>query len=93
MRALMDARMRLLPDGFELPDDDEEVTPEERESLLDGFLSSPEGQRWRSDEGAEEVAELAIDFGAGYNHGGPLRWSPVVVEIFMTSWLTTEGHP
>ena len=57
--------MRLLPDGFELPDDDEEVTPEERESLLDEFLSSPEGQRWRSDEDAEEVAELAIDFGAG----------------------------
>ena len=90
MRALIDARMRLLPDGFELPDDDEEVTPEERESLLDEFLSSPEGQRWRSDEDAEEVAELAIDFGAGYNHGGPLRWSPVVVEIFMTSWLARK---
>jgi hypothetical protein len=36
------------------------------------------------------VAELAIDFGAGYNHGGPLRWSPVVVEIFMTSWLARK---
>jgi hypothetical protein len=38
---------------------------------------------------------MAIDFGAGYNHGGPLRWSPVVVEIFTTSWLARKvtGDP
>jgi hypothetical protein len=90
MRALFDARMELVPDGFELPDEYEEVTPEECQVLLDGFLSSPEGQRWRGDEDAEDVAQLAIDFGAGYNHGGPLRWSPVVVEIFMTSWLARK---
>ncbi len=90
MRAFIDARMRLLPDGLELSDDYEEVTPEERDALLADFLSSPEGQRWHGDEDAEDVAELAIDFGAGYNHGGPLRWSPVVVEIFMTSWLARK---
>lgn len=33
---------------------------------------------------------MAIDFGADYNYGGPLRWSPVVVEIFMTSWLARK---
>ena len=32
----------------------------------------------------------AIDFGADYNYGGPLRWSPVVVEIFMTSWIARK---
>lgn len=90
MRALIDARMRTLPEGFELPEDHVEVTPDERDALLDDFLSSPEGQRWRGDEDAEDVAQLAIDFGAGYNHGGPLRWSPVVVEIFMTSWLARK---
>lgn len=90
MRALIEARLRLLPEGFELPDDYVEATPEEREALLEGFLSSPEGRRWRGDEDAEDVAQLAIDFGAGYNHGGPLRWSPVVVEIFMTSWLVRK---
>lgn len=90
LRALVDARMRSLPDGFGLPDDCAEVTPEERDALLADFLASPEGQRWRGDEDAEDVAELAIDFGAGYNHGGPLRWSPVVVEIFMTSWLARK---
>jgi hypothetical protein len=90
MRALIEARLRLLPEGFELPDDDVEVTPEERDALLVDFLSSPEGRRWRGDEDAEDVAQLAIDFGAGYSHGGPLRWSPVVVEIFMTSWLARK---
>ena len=87
--------MRLLPDGFELPDDGEEITPTEREALLADFLASPEGRRWHGDEDAEEVARMAIDFGAGYNHGGPLRWSPVVVEIFMTSWLARNvtGDP
>ncbi|MDX6661512.1 MAG: hypothetical protein QOJ55_2334 [Solirubrobacteraceae bacterium] len=90
MRALIEARLRLLPEGFELPDDYVEVTPKERDALLEDFLSSPEGRRWRGDEDAEDVAQLAIDFGAGYNHGGPLRWSPVVVEIFMTSWLARK---
>jgi hypothetical protein len=90
MRALIGARIRLLPEGLGLPNDYEEVTPEERDALLQDFLTSPEGQRWRGDEDAEEVAALAIEFGADYNHGGPLRWSPVVVEIFMTSWLARK---
>jgi len=90
LRALVDARVRLLPDGFELPEDCEEVVSEERDALLADFLGSPEGQRWRGDGDAEDVAQLAIDFGANYNHGGPLRWSPVVVEIFMTSWLARK---
>jgi hypothetical protein len=87
LRALIDTRMRLLPAGFELADDFTEMTPEARDELLADFLDSPEGRHWRGDEDAEDVAGTAIDFGAGYNHGGPLRWSPVVVEIFMTSWL------
>ena len=73
-----------------MPEDHHEVTAEERDALLAGFLDSPEGRRWRDDEDAQDVAQLAIDFGADYNHGGPLRWSPVVVEIFMTDWLTRK---
>jgi hypothetical protein len=90
LRALMRARMRTLPEGGAGPDEDREVTSEERAQLLAEFLDSPEGQHWRGDEDAEDAAELAIDFGAGYNHGGPLRWSPVVVEIFMTDWLARK---
>lgn len=90
LRALLDARIRLLPDGLQLPFDYEEVPVEERERLLVDFLASPEGERWRGDDDAEDVVGTAIEFGAGYNHGGPLRWSPVVVEIFMTSWLARK---
>jgi hypothetical protein len=87
LRGLIDARIRLLPGGFELPEEYEETPVEERDRLLADFLASPEGRRWRGDEEAEDVVETAISFGADYNHGGALRWSVVVVEIFMTSWL------
>jgi hypothetical protein len=87
LRALVDARLRGLPDGFELTGQHEEISIEERERLLADFLASPEGVRWRGDEHAQDVVSTAITFGADSNHGGPLRWSVVVVEIFMTSWL------
>jgi hypothetical protein len=90
LRALMCARIKTLPEGGAGQDEEPEVTPEERERLLADFLDSPEGRRWRGDEDARDVVELAIDFGADYNHGGPLRWSPVVVEIFMTDWLARK---
>jgi hypothetical protein len=73
-----------------LPDEFEELAAEERESLLDDFLSSPEGERWRNDADAEDVAAIAIEFGADYNYGGPLRWSPAVDEIFTTGWLARK---
>jgi hypothetical protein len=90
LRAFMYARIGTLPEGGAGPDDELEVTPGERERLLVDFLDSPEGLHWRGDDDAQDVIELAIGFGSDYNHGGPLRWSPVVVEIFMTDWLTRK---
>ena len=87
LRALIDTRMPRLPGGHVLEPDFDEISLEEREALLAEFLASPEGARWAGDEDAEFLLDLAINFGCDYNHGGPLRWSPVVVEIFMTSWL------
>jgi hypothetical protein len=89
--AFVDARMTLLPAGTTLPDAYVEVAPEKRERLLSDFLKSSEGRRWCDDEAAEDVVAFAIAFGADYNHGGPLRWSPVVVEIFMTDWLARKA--
>ena len=43
LRALIDARLRLFPAGFELPDTYVEMPQEERDALLDDFLASPEG--------------------------------------------------
>lgn len=87
LRALIEARMRLLPEGPELPDTRREFPQDERDALLADFLDAEEGRRWRGDEEAEYIAQLAIDFGADYNHDGPLRWSAVVVELFMLDWL------
>ncbi len=90
LRALMYARIGTLPEGGAGQDEEPVLTPEERERLHADFLDSPEGLRWRGDADARDIVELAIEFGADYNHGGPLRWSPVVVEIFMTDWLARK---
>lgn len=87
LRALLDTWITRLPHGFELPAKFEDFSSEERDQLLGEFLDSRFGKRWRADEVAADAAETIIDFGADYNYGGPLRWSPVVVEIFMVSWL------
>jgi hypothetical protein len=90
LRALIDARIDLLPDGFTLDDEYVETSQAERERMVEAFLESPHGQRWRGDEDAQDVVATAIEFGADYNFGGPLRWSAVVVEIFMTGWLARK---
>jgi hypothetical protein len=60
LRAFMYARIGTLPDGGAGPDGESEVTPGERERLLVDFLDSPEGRRWRGDDDARDVVELAI---------------------------------
>jgi len=90
LRTFMRARMRTLPAGGNAAPQDLEVPAGERERLLADFLDSPDGKGWGGDEDAQDVVELAISFGCDYNHGGPLRWSPVVVEIFMTDWLARK---
>jgi hypothetical protein len=50
-------------------------------------LPPPEGKEFASDSDEAWVASLAIDFCAGYVDGRPLRWSPVVVELFMANWI------
>ena len=88
LRALIDARMELLPAGFDGGEGGpDEMSDREREQLLADFLTSAHGRRWRGNDDAADVVSTAIDFGADYNHGGPLRWSPVAIEIFMLDWL------
>jgi hypothetical protein len=65
----------------------EELPAEERDALRDAFLASPEGRPFAPDGDEAFVVSLAIDFCADYVDGRPLRWSPVVVELFMADWM------
>ncbi|MDP9341329.1 MAG: hypothetical protein M3Q23_04280 [Actinomycetota bacterium] len=79
--ALLEARMRALPKGWE-----EEPRPEfgraERDTLVDDFLGSP----WSAGVPNAEQAGLFVDYASDYGAGDPLRWNPVAVELFLCDW-------
>jgi len=85
-RALALLRADQTPGAVE-PPEPAELSSGERDRLRDEFLASPEGREFAPDGDEAWVASLAIDFCAGYTDGDPLRWSPVVVELFMTDWI------
>lgn len=85
-RALALLRADQTPGAVE-PPEPTELSVEERDRLRDEFLASPEGRAFAADGDEAWVASLAIDFCAGYTDGDPLRWSPVVVELFMSDWV------
>ena len=85
-RALAMLRADEVSNVVAVPERDE-MPHEERDRLRDEFLSSPEGKDFASDGDEAWAASLAIDFCADYVDGRPLRWSPVVVELFMANWI------
>ncbi len=85
-RALAWSRVRALPD-VEPDEAIPEVTEAEREALHGEFLAAPEAAGIEAESEAADVVSTAIDFAADYVDGRPLRWSPVVVELFMADWL------
>jgi hypothetical protein len=77
-----------------LPDDGKtyepaEISDSDRQAALDGFLASRETEPFRDRDDLVDLATLAIDYCADNveGEGRPLRWSPVVVELFMTWFL------
>lgn len=86
LRALAILRADELPGG-EVDISRPELSMHERDALLSDFLAAPEADGIEEGTDAAEVARLAIDYCAGYVDGDPLRWSPVVVELFMADWL------
>jgi hypothetical protein len=91
LRALALLRADELP-GPRLDIDTPEIPDDERERLRDDFLSSAEGAAFAADSDAAFIASLAIDYCCDYVDGRPLRWSPVVVQLFMTDWLPRKVH-
>jgi hypothetical protein len=86
LRALALLRADELPRG-EVDLDVSEVSAEERDRLFEGFLASPEAEGMQPGSDEADVVSLAIDFCSDHVDGRPLRWSPVVVELFMADWL------
>ena len=86
LRALALLAADSTPDLVELADDPD-ISDEERSRLRDAFLQSPEGRGFAPDGEEAYAVSLAIDFCADYCDGRPLRWSPVVVELFMSWWV------
>lgn len=86
LRALALVRADELP-GSEVDLDLPEVSAKERDRLFEEFLAAPEGKGMEPGSDHADVISLAIDFCCDYVDGRPLRWSPVVVELFMADWL------
>jgi hypothetical protein len=86
LRALAVLRADEVPD-ITPPQQRVEMSTAERGALREEFLSAPEGRRFAADGTEAFAASLAIDFCADYVDGRPLRWSPVVVELFMADWI------
>lgn len=87
LRALAEQRFSLLPSGGSVPDVGHEMSDDERESLIEAFVGSPYylGLPDEAREIGETICEFADDI-----DGNPLRWSPVVVEIFLMHWMPNE---
>ena len=89
--ALVRSRLARLPSGDEVPPAPR-LGEEGREELVTEFLESDEmSTLWRAGEGDEDhdVEHLAyqlMTFSLDYVSGTPLRFSPVMVEIFCLDW-------
>lgn len=86
LRAVALNRVGLLP-GEDLDPDFDAADPDERDALMEEFLGSDEGAGIELGNDAADVVAAAIDYASDHSDGSPLRWSPVVVELFMADWL------
>ncbi|MFN3866089.1 MAG: DUF6398 domain-containing protein [Demequina sp.] len=77
-----------LPEGG-VADGDHEWSDADVEELKAEFLASPEGRSVDTDD-ADFAVDMILRFGAGYNVGGPLRWSPIVVARFLLDWMPSK---
>lgn len=95
-RALVGARLAALP-GPTPPAGPAVVPPptdEERTRLVRAFLDSPEAARFGLPEVADgELASLhfclglLLDHAASFPDADPMRWSPMVAELFLLDWV------
>jgi hypothetical protein len=94
-RALVGARLALLPAPSDKPDPEPEpLSAEARMALVTEFLASTEAQ----DAGLTELDEanlaslhfclsVVLDHADTFPDANPLRWSPAVVGLFLLDWV------
>ncbi len=90
LRALLEARLRAMPRHGRAPAH-ATIGEDDREHLLSEFLESDETiGLWGvdGDDGSdvEHLAMQAMTFSLDYVRGTPLRFSPVMVEMFCLDW-------
>jgi len=68
---------------------DQEWSDQDVEDLKAEFLASPQGRGVTSSDQIFSL-DMILRFGAGYNVGGPLRWSPLVVGRFLLDWMPSK---
>lgn len=62
----------------------------DRHRLAEEFASCDEA-RGLDSAVVDELAWRIVDFGCDYSDGDPMRWSPIVVELFMIDWLPRKA--
>ena len=92
LRALVLALFDKLPAGGQVPEGPT-LNDDERDELLAEFLESDEvvgligvGHQNDEDTTIEDLADQLLTFSLDYTLGTPLRFSPVMVEIFCLDW-------
>ncbi|MFC0507346.1 hypothetical protein [Micromonospora costi] len=94
-RALVGARLAVLPAAAPPPPGVPPLSATERTDLVRRFLASPEAARAGLDavDGGPELASLhfcfslLLDHAASFPDADPLRWSPTVAGLFLLDWV------
>lgn len=93
-RALVGARLALLPTSRAAVREAEPLTAAERTDLVRRFLAAPEAAHFGLDsiDGAQLASlhfclGLLLDHTATFTDPDPLRWSPTVAGLFLLDWV------
>ena len=87
-RALLAARLTLLPPAPPLAPEPEPLDDEARAALVEEFLASPHAPAVGE---ARSIVYRCLEARCDYGDGDPLRWSPIGVELFMLDYLPRKA--
>jgi len=87
-RALLAARLKLLPPAPPLDPEPEPLDDETGAALVEEFLALPQAPAIGE---ALSIVYHCLEARCDYGDGDPLRWSPIVVELFMLDYLPRKA--